>query len=146
MTSSSGDKLLTRDFLKKYVAFVKSQKPPELHNDCVEYAAQIYAALREKAAKADPSKVSVPITVRTLETIIRLATAHSKLRLSRMVENSDIEMACNFLRTTIFQEDMGLGEIFPVKEEAEMEEDEDDPTNHQPSFGRRGRNIGSARV
>lgn len=102
MTSSTGTQILTRDFLKKYVAFVKSQKPPELAGDCVEYAAQIYAALREKAAKADQTKVSVPITVRTLETIIRLATAHAKLRLSRMVENSDIEMAVKLLRTTIF--------------------------------------------
>lgn len=53
MKSSSGDELLTRDFLKKYVSFVKAQKSPELHGDCVEYAAQIYGALREKASKAD---------------------------------------------------------------------------------------------
>jgi DNA replication licensing factor MCM3 len=110
MKTTTGEDLLTRDFLKKYVSFVKSQKAPELHGDCVEYAAQIYGALREKAAKADQNKVSVPITVRTLETIIRLATAHAKMRLSRAVETSDIEIAVKLLRHTIFQEDMGLGE------------------------------------
>jgi hypothetical protein len=41
---------------------------------------------------------------------------------------------------------MGLGEIYPVKEEeAEMEEEEEDPPT-TTSLGRRGRNIGSARV
>lgn len=65
-----------------------------------------------------------------------------------MVENTDIELAVKLLRTTIFQEDMGLGEIYPVKEEeAAMEEDEEEePAVNQPSFGRRGRNMGSARV
>jgi len=53
LKSTTGSDLLTRDFLKKYVSFVKAQKVPELHGDCVEYAAQIYGALREKAAKAD---------------------------------------------------------------------------------------------
>jgi DNA replicative helicase MCM subunit Mcm2 (Cdc46/Mcm family) len=53
LKTTSGEDLLTRDFLKKYVSFVKAQKAPELHGDCVEYAAQIYGALREKAAKAD---------------------------------------------------------------------------------------------
>lgn len=74
---------MTRDFLKKYISYAKAQKHPELHPDCIEYAAQFYSALRTKALNYDQSKVSVPITVRTLETLIRLATAHAKLRLSK---------------------------------------------------------------
>lgn len=132
MTASGGQQMLTRDFLKKYVSFVKASKPPELHGDCVDYAAQIYSALREKASKADQAKVSVPITVRTLETIIRLATAHAKMRLSREVRDTDIEMAVRLLRHTIFQEDMGLGEKYPEKEEpvdSDMDEGVEQPKN-----------------
>lgn len=105
MKTRSGIEILTRDFLKKYVSFVKAQKAPELRGDCVDFAAKLYAALRAKAAKADQNKISVPITVRTLETIIRLATAHAKMRLSREVNCEDIQLATSLLLHTIFQEE-----------------------------------------
>ncbi len=92
--SAAPMQVLTRDFLKKYISFAKAAKSPEIHQDCIEYAAQYYSALRTKALTYDQSKVSVPITVRTLETMIRLATAHAKLRLSKQVEQDDIDVAC----------------------------------------------------
>jgi len=48
-----GSRIVTRDFLKKYISFVKSRKAPELHQDSVGYAAALYGALREKAARHD---------------------------------------------------------------------------------------------
>jgi DNA replicative helicase MCM subunit Mcm2 (Cdc46/Mcm family) len=44
---------VTREFLKKYLSYAKSQKHPELHQDCVEYAAQFYAMIRTKALNYD---------------------------------------------------------------------------------------------
>jgi len=71
----------------------------------VGYAAGLYGALRLKAARADQRKVSCPVTVRTLETMIRLATAHAKLRLASHVEVSDLDLALKLLMMTIFRED-----------------------------------------
>jgi len=31
--------VVTRDFLKKFISYVKSQKQPEIDGDCNEYAA-----------------------------------------------------------------------------------------------------------
>lgn len=45
--------VLTREFLKKYISFAKAQKAPEIHQDCIEYAAQYYSALRTKALNYD---------------------------------------------------------------------------------------------
>jgi DNA replication licensing factor MCM3 len=88
---------LTREFLKKYISFAKSSKQPEIGQDCIEYAAQFYSALRLKANNYDANKIAIPITVRTLETMIRLATSHAKLRLQKSVEPSDIDVAIELL-------------------------------------------------
>ena len=81
---STGNKnsqmVLTRDFLKKYISYVKSQKDPELSDATLSYTSECYAFLRSRAANYDQNKVSQPVTVRSLETIIRLGTAHAKLR------------------------------------------------------------------
>jgi hypothetical protein len=45
--------VVTRDFLKKFLCFVKSQKAPELDGDCIDYAAQLYSVIRQKAAYYD---------------------------------------------------------------------------------------------
>ena len=102
--------VITRDFLKRYLSFVKSQKTPELDGDCIEYAAQLYSVIRQKAAYSDQSKIACPVTVRTLETMIRLATAHSKLRLSKAVATSDIDVAVNLIHLSIFGEEMAEDE------------------------------------
>ena len=40
--------------------------------------------------------------MRTLETLIRLATAHSKIRMSRYVTTSDIDVAFNLIHLSLF--------------------------------------------
>lgn len=52
--------------------------------------------------------------------MIRLATAHAKLRFSKEVETSDIDVAIQMLNASIFQEFER-----PIKEEVESDEDED---------------------
>ena len=47
----------------------------------------------------------LPITVRTLETLIRLGTAHAKLRLSDTVTIEDIQVVFKILNFCIFSED-----------------------------------------
>ncbi len=77
---------LTGAFLRKYIAFAKARfAAPELTPEAGEAIAEYYADLRSSAEVR-----ALPVTVRTLETLIRLASAHAKVRLSAYVEPADV--------------------------------------------------------
>ena len=77
---------LSAPFLKKYVAFAKQRfAAPELTPPASDAIAEYYADLR-----TSPEVKALPVTVRTLETLIRLSCAHAKLRLSAFVEREDV--------------------------------------------------------
>ena len=90
----------------------------------------MYSRLRTKASEADQRRVSVPVTVRTLETMLRLATAHAKLRLAKQVEVDDLDVAVKLLNMTIFNEPDQDEE-----QEAEEVEDEMQVDKQQPAAG-----------
>ncbi|MFN3504412.1 MAG: hypothetical protein ACK4ZJ_19395, partial [Allorhizobium sp.] len=58
-----------------------------------------YAALRQQQ-----DTKTLPVTPRQLETLIRLATAHAKLRLSRFVQESDCHAALEVLNFALFHD------------------------------------------
>lgn len=72
----SNRQLISLPFLRKYIHFAKSIVPlltEEASNEIIE----AYTKLRSENAQT-----TLPITPRSLDTLIRLATAHAKCRLS----------------------------------------------------------------
>jgi len=128
-TNSDKTPIVTRDFLKKYISFVKSQAPPELTDDAMNSAAGIYGELRKKVAGYDESKVAVPVTVRTFETLIRLATAHAKLRMSKTIDQDDVGIAAQLLNETIFREDVRPKPTAVKNEEMDSGSEEEIPAS-----------------
>jgi len=59
--------------------------------------------LRNEGMEGNKKKTS-PLTARTLETLIRLATAHAKARLSPKVERVDAKQAEEIMRFALFRE------------------------------------------
>ncbi|KAG9781953.1 DNA replication licensing factor mcm3 [Exophiala dermatitidis] len=90
-------------FIKKYIQYAKSRCKPVLTREASEYVVSAYSNLRNEQIKANERRTS-PITARTLETLIRLSTAHAKARLSSRVEESDAVAAEEILKFAVFRE------------------------------------------
>jgi DNA replication licensing factor MCM3 len=98
-TDPHANDVLTLDFLRKYLHFAKSRVQPVLTTVAREFIAIRYGEMR---ARQDDR--TIPVTARSLETIIRLATAHAKARLSKTVETRDCEAAMSILSFALYHE------------------------------------------
>ncbi|CZR66805.1 probable DNA replication licensing factor MCM3 [Phialocephala subalpina] len=95
--------VLSIPFVKKYIQYAKSRIKPVLTQEASGRISEIYVGLRNDDMQGNQRKTS-PMTVRTLETIIRLATAHAKARLSNRVQEVDALAAESILRFALFKE------------------------------------------
>jgi DNA replication licensing factor MCM3 len=95
--------VLSMPFIKKYIQYAKQRITPELSQEAVNHIVASYSALRNDDLAGNQRKTS-PMTARTLETLIRLSTAHAKARLSNVVLESDAEIASAILKFALFKE------------------------------------------
>ncbi|XP_072973040.1 DNA replication licensing factor MCM3 [Typha angustifolia] len=97
---------LTIKFLKKYIHYAKNRIQPKLTDEASDHIATSYAELRDASANAKSGGGTLPITARTLETIIRLSTAHAKMRLRNEVLKADVEAALQVLNFAIYHKEL----------------------------------------
>ncbi|KAJ3160151.1 MCM DNA helicase complex subunit [Geranomyces michiganensis] len=96
--------LLSIGFLKKYLHYAKTRVKPELTMEATDYICHEYTDLRAAKEGEGDKYRTMPITARTLETLIRLSTAHAKARLSHRVEKCDAELAVEILKFALYKE------------------------------------------
>jgi DNA replication licensing factor MCM3 len=90
-------------FMRKYIHLAKGLKP-QLTKDATDMIAEEYTKLRNQDRLIEDHLARTqPVTVRSLETLIRLATAHAKARLSNKVEARDAEVAIELVRYACFK-------------------------------------------
>jgi DNA replication licensing factor MCM3 len=97
-TNSTGESIVGSDFLRRYIAYAK-QMSPLLNEGSQALISQHYVQLR--AEQQEGTRDGFLVTARTLEAIVRLATAHAKLRLSLIVDEDDVKGAMELLRASV---------------------------------------------
>ncbi|GAA0157130.1 DNA metabolism protein [Lithospermum erythrorhizon] len=97
--------ILTINFLKKFIHYAKFRIQPDLTYEASDHIATTYAELGI-LVPVQTSGGTLPITATTLEIIIRLSTAHAKLKLRRKVLKSDMEAGLQVLNFSIYHQEL----------------------------------------
>ncbi|KAG3114091.1 DNA replication licensing factor [Phytophthora idaei] len=97
--AGSGNGILTLEFLKKYIYYAKTRYQPVLTDGAIELISEGYAELRSQQ-----NARTLPVTARSLETLIRLASAHAKARLSKTIEAVDAEKAMSLISFALYHD------------------------------------------
>ncbi|XP_030577262.1 DNA replication licensing factor MCM3 [Archocentrus centrarchus] len=135
------DKIVSKEFMRKYIHIAKAVTPV-LTEEAANHIAEEYSRLRsQEQLGADFARTS-PVTARTLETLIRLSTAHAKARMSKAVELQDSEVAVELVQFAYFKKVLEKEKKRSRRErDSDSEEDEDEmPTQRsQRTVRKRGR-------
>ncbi|KAH9421184.1 MCM DNA helicase complex subunit [Dermatophagoides pteronyssinus] len=144
------EKFVTMSFMRKYVHLAKAIKP-QLSQDAIDIIAEEYSKLRTYDLEQNDLCRTQPITARTLETLIRLSTAHARARLSKSIDVVDAKAAVEMVQFSHFQkvlEKPGKREDEDDEIDDEMDDDENDvyalrfdDDDNKPIRSRKSRHI-----
>lgn len=129
--------ILSIPFIKKYIQYAKQRVKPVLTKGAADHIIETYSGLRNDELSVNQRRTS-PITARTLETLIRLSTAHAKARLSSRVEEKDAKSAEAILRFAMFKEVVEDGrrkrrKVTTFDEDSDSDESDDDDDEQTPA-------------
>jgi DNA replication licensing factor MCM3 len=107
-------KLCTISFVKKYITYAKERFNPVLNEEAQSRIVEAFDDLRRR----EDSK-TLPVTARTLETMIRLTIAHAKSRLSHEATLEDANTVLEIMRFALYNDTTGANTIAPSDKPSE---------------------------
>jgi len=90
--------IIPQNLLKKYIMYAR-RRNPQFTNFHTKKIAELYAHLRQSSERHN----GIPIAVRHIESIMRMAEAHARMRLSDQVEDSDADAAIRVMLDSFVQ-------------------------------------------
>lgn len=93
------DSLFDMGVLRDYIAYAREHVHPKLSDEAQQRLIQAYVEMR----KIGSGRGQISAYPRQLESLIRLAEAHAKIRLSQTVDNVDVEEAWRLHREALKQ-------------------------------------------
>ncbi|KAH0544139.1 DNA replication licensing factor Mcm3 [Cotesia glomerata] len=137
---SKTDQILSIKFMRKYIHIAKCMKP-KLTEEASKTIADEYSRLRsEDMVESDVARTQ-PITARTLETLIRLSTAHAKARLSKTVTVDDANAAIELVQFAYFKRVLEKEKKKRRRRESEMSTDGETEEPRKTKRSRRDRDA-----
>ena len=90
--------LISRDLLRKYVAYSKQKIKPVLTKEAIEELKNFYVELRNKPVSSESAVRPIPISARQLQALVRMSEAAAKIRLSESVSKQDAQQSIEIMK------------------------------------------------
>ena len=92
--------MIDQDLLRKYIQYARTNVRPDLRGNAFdqEKVASLYVALRRESAASG----GVPIAVRHIESMMRMAEAHAKMHLRDYVRDDDMDASIRMMLESFF--------------------------------------------
>lgn len=118
------EKIVSMEFMRKYIHVAKIVKPM-LTPEAANHIAEEYSSLRSQDQMSSDVARTSPVTARTLETLIRLSTAHAKARMSKTIDLQDSDAAVELVQFAYFKKVLEKRKK-SRKDDSEVETEEED--------------------
>ncbi|KAF2878065.1 MCM2/3/5 family-domain-containing protein [Massariosphaeria phaeospora] len=95
--------VLPVDFLTSYISYARTNIHPKITDEAQKALVEAYVAMRALGADIRSQERRITATTRQLESMIRLAEAHAKMRLSESVTEADVLEAVRLIKSALKQ-------------------------------------------
>ncbi|CAL3973264.1 unnamed protein product [Diplocarpon coronariae] len=102
-SASSGMEILPIEFLTSYISYARTMCQPRISSEASEELVNAYVEMRKLGEDVRAAERRITATTRQLESMIRLAEAHAKMRLSEIVTRDDVKEAVRLIKSALKQ-------------------------------------------
>jgi DNA replication licensing factor MCM4 len=101
--TASKNEVLPIEFLTGYISYARTNCHPKISDEAQKALVDAYVAMRALGADVRSQERRITATTRQLESMIRLAEAHAKMRLSEVVTEDDVLEAVRLIKSALKQ-------------------------------------------
>ncbi|EPE26323.1 Nucleic acid-binding protein [Glarea lozoyensis ATCC 20868] len=102
-SAAQGEEILPIEFLTSYISYARTNCQPRISAEASSELVSAYVEMRKLGEDVRAAERRITATTRQLESMIRLAEAHAKMRLSDTVTRSDVQEAVRLIKSALKQ-------------------------------------------
>ncbi|KAI1843330.1 hypothetical protein JX265_007804 [Neoarthrinium moseri] len=100
-SAASNNEILDVEFLTAYISYARDYIHPSISQDAAKALVDNYVKMRKLGQDVRAAEKRITATTRQLESMIRLAEGHAKMRLSTTVTKADVEEANRLIQAAL---------------------------------------------
>lgn len=100
-SAPTSNDILPVEFLTLYISYARSNIQPVISEEAAKELVDSYVAMRALGQDVRAAEKRITATTRQLESMIRLAEAHAKMRLSETVTRDDVQEAYRLIQSAL---------------------------------------------